>query len=207
MCWMTLRHGNDALAYGIIDIEDHEKTNGHSWGYAFARDGEIHVENGVGTIPRDTMRIPAVDNAIVHTRFATTGRIDVTNAHPFRIVHDGEVVAALAHNGTWQGAPRHERFSDTWMMARFFEQKLDETNGDFELALALTTDVCGETLTVLRRDGTGYVYAGRFSITHDGNGVVASSGHERLREGLYRMDTDGELTQIEPEQQKITEYQ
>ena len=205
MCWMTLRRQNDALAHGIIDIADHEQSNGHSWGYAFAEDGEIHVEKGVGTIPRNKLMVPAVDNAIVHTRFATTGAVNETNAHPFRIVHGGETVAALAHNGTWHGAPRHEKYSDTWMMARLFEQNLNETD-DFEQALLETTDRCGETLTVLRQDGTGYVYAGRFSITHDGNGVVASSGHDPLTEGLYRLETDGEFVEVEPEQRTIAEY-
>ena len=207
MCWMTLQQKTDALARSIVDTNPHEHGNGHSWGYAYAHDGEIHIEKGTGTIP-ETVDVPVTQNAIVHTRFATRGEVNRVNAHPFGIIYDGDVVAALAHNGTWLGAPRSDKYSDTWMMARLLERNLNFRDGDFEAALADTVDTTGETVVVLSADGTGYVHAGRFSITHNQNGVVASSGYDELSAGLYRFPEQGELTLIEEgaEQETIRTY-
>lgn len=182
MCWMTARKEYDALAMGIIATKPHEEQNGHSWGYAYAEDGEIHIRKGVGEIP-DDLDVPLVDNAIVHTRFATRGEVNKENAHPYAVEYDGEVIAALAHNGTWVQAPKAEGKSDTWMMARYFELLLRENDGDFETALKELTEKVGETIVVLHRDGTVYGYSGRFMITASDDGVIASSGHDVMHSG------------------------
>lgn len=206
---MTIRHERDALAKGLINVQDAEKTSGgHSWGYAFVEDGEFTVEHGIGEIPA-MFKIPVTDNALVHTRMATQGEINITNAHPFEITdEDDNVVAMLAHNGTWHGSPDHDLYSDTWFMARALESYVRD-EPDFETALELLTDHVGETVVVLHESGSAYVYSGRFEITREGS-VVQSSGLESIKTGrIERIDPDGSVTAISESagrNHKITRY-
>lgn len=210
MCWMTIRREHDAAAEAVCAVAEHERTNGHSWGYAWIENGEIVIRKGVGDTP-DDLEVPVTDVALGHTRLATTGLVNVSNAHPFPIHRDGEVVAALGHNGTWYGAPNHETHSDTFMMARLFEM-LIEDHEDFEAAMQELVERCGETITVLHRSGDAYVYSGRFPITRTGK-VAASSGLDQsIPDGeILKFDSAGftvpirEATQTRFEQFRISD--
>lgn len=197
MCWMSIRREEDALARGIIETRRGEEiSGGHSWGYAYVDDGEIVTEHGLGNIPED-LHIPVVDNALVHTRYATKGNITIENSHPFEIRgEDGEVVAAMGHNGTWYEAPDHKRFSDTWFMGRLLEHNVEKED-TFEEAVVETADECGETMVILHRSGRMYIYSGRFRITRT-DSVVQSSGYEEIPTGeILVIDEDGDVDEID----------
>lgn len=198
MCWMTLRHEPDALAAGIISTRVGEsEAGGDSWGYAYVDEsGELQIHKRVGRMP-ESIDVPVVDKALVHTRLTTTGRINHTNAHPMAIKdNDGETIAAVAHNGTWRDAPDHEFFSDTWHMARVME-RFYQNGMSFRSAFEKTADKCGETMIALTRENVGYVYAGRFSI-HKKGAKFQSSGYEnRVNSGdIFRIGADGETEKI-----------
>lgn len=171
MCWMTVRTGADALTGVLDDLEPQEELNGHSWGVAYVRDGELVVEKGVGEVPRwefaDLERDGSVTAAMAHTRFATRGLVCTANAHPFPITDDdGEIVAALAHNGTWREAPDDDFHADSYWMARDLEQRYRaDPDAPFADHVQATGDRTGETFIALRNDGVGFVYSGRYTIT------------------------------------------
>ena len=196
---MTLRQEHDALASGIAETKEGELySGGHSWGYAYVdKNGELQIHKEVGTIP-ETVDIPVTDNALVHTRLTTRGKINYTNAHPMRIADNNDnVVAAMAHNGTWQQSPQHDWFSDTWHMARIMELNYIQT-GDFEKAFIETADQCSETIVALTANGVGYVYAGRFSIYQEDSIFQSTNCDKLVRSGhVKRIDTDGNVELVD----------
>jgi len=186
MCWMDIRRSDDALAGAIRSVREHEGSNGHSWGWAAAVDGEIVIEKGVGELP-ETGYVPAAEAALCHTRFATKGEITPGNAHPFAVEVEGETVAALAHNGTWYEAPDIRDWSDSRCMARILQMSL-ENGTHFPAAFRALGEMTGETIIALHRDGTCWVHSGRFPITREGD-VVSSSGRaEDLATGVHTVE-------------------
>lgn len=183
MCWMAVHRGDGALTNALEGCREHEHAHGgDSWGYAVARDGRIYIEKDVGAVP-DGVDSGGVDAALAHTRLATKGEVSERNAHPFAVRDEaGEVVAALAHNGTWYGAPTRDGRCDSYYIARVLEEYLQDDDLDFEQAVRRTGDHTGETITVLRRDGSAYAYSGRMGIT-SGDGWIRSSGGEHISTG------------------------
>lgn len=192
MCWMSIRTGDDALGHAVREVQRVRHIHRHSWGVAWVEDGEIHIEKGVGTMPTD-LDVPDVDVGMAHARLATRGLVCEENAHPFAIRKDGEVVAALAHNGTWLDAPDAGYLSDSYVMARYLEELLKHFS--FETALEEMTDRVGETVIVLHRSGAAYAYSGRYDITC--NEQAAQS------DGLRTTIPTGELVELDDDDQSV----
>jgi glutamine phosphoribosylpyrophosphate amidotransferase len=179
----------DAVGDAVRALRHGEReSGGDSWGLAIPTDEGLAIETGLGRMPGNIDAVAAGYDATValgHTRLATRGGVTLENAHPFAVRNtDGETVAALAHNGTWYGAPASER-ADSYYIARLVES-FYTAGHDLERAVREAGDVTGETLLVLDREGTGYVHAGRFEITDTG-GDIASSGGMPIAEGEVRV--------------------
>lgn len=181
MCWMSLYSGADGIEKALRACRENEQeSGGHSWGYAVATaDEELHLGHGLGTLPPFAPEMAGDGEpvaALAHTRFATRGDITLANAHPFPVENrDGEVVAALAHNGTWYDAPDDGDRCDSWYLARVLESVLTEDR-PFREAVRMAGKRTGQTIAVLHRDGTGCVYSGRFGITGETDGLRSSGG-------------------------------
>lgn len=191
MCWMAMEHSDDgnAVRKAMRKVREHqERSGGHAWGYA-VWDGDLTIHKQAGRLP-PFPDWPDGHLAIGHTRFSTRGNtFDPRNAHPFGVEKDGELVAALTHNGTWLDAPHHEWKSDTYLMAEYLETEV-QTN-PIDDAVKSLAEKTGETFLVLTNEGTGYVHSGRFEITADPiEPAIASSGHRPIR--------DGDIFKLEP---------
>jgi len=182
---MAIYRGENAAVDAMQACTENElKSGGHSWGLAFPAGGELVIVKAVGEIPEAAVNLaPGAEVALAHTRMATRGEVCLENAHPFAVKDvDGEVVAALAHNGTWYGAPENGAGRcDSYYIARLLEDLLIPER-DFREAVRLAGEVTGETITVLHRDGTGYVYSGRYGVT-EGDGCVKSTGGTPIPDG------------------------
>lgn len=182
MCWMTIRRDDAPLASGIEACKRHEShAGGHSWGYAISDGVKIETFKQTGVIDRFKMS-PEAEVALVHTRMATRGNITRENAHPFRLEWDDRA-AALAHNGTWYGAPDDGR-ADSYHMARELEDRL-RSGYELRRAIRVVGALTGETFIVLTDTGRALVHSGRFGITiNDAGDVVASSDQDNpIRDG------------------------
>lgn len=196
MCWMTVRHEDDALAKGLIETRQAEKhSGGHSWGYAYYKSGNLVINRELGTMPEDFGNVPVADVALVHTRLGTRGMRHEINAHPFSVLDsNGQLAGVIAHNGTWYQAPNHEFYSDTWFIRQKMEEFMDDTDS-FQESFIATAEETGETLIGLTADGVGYAYSGRFDIKQDDNIIQSSGVPSRILKGqVVKTTHDGAET-------------
>lgn len=192
---MAARSGSGAVRDAVRAVRYHEQlSGGDSWGWAAVSDGELIYETGMGYVPNE-LSVPekAADAqlAIAHTRAATCGKVTKKNAHPFPIEdRNGEEVAALCHNGTWQEAPvdHNSERCDSYYIARDLEERLIDLEDDFavespvEQAVMETGNHVGETFLLIHRDGRVFAYSGRYKITMQGD-AIQSSGFGRIPTG------------------------
>lgn len=195
MCWMTAVRGENALERALENIRSNEQVSGgHSWGFAVPTPDGLTLQHGIGMVPpegevpmpaelQDVPEDETPEVALAHTRFATRGSITTKNAHPFPVYAnegDGEMVAALAHNGTWREAPASPSgYCDSYYIARALEQML--VHHPLEDAVRMVGDRIGETILVLGVDGPAYVYSGRYKITASTDlGEIRSTGLDEI---------------------------
>lgn len=182
MCWLTIQRdagAGDAAAEAVAACAAWQsERGGDSWGVAWVADGELTMRHGVGWIrPGDVEELRAIDTdiAVGHTRYATRGDVDERNAHPFAVRDEsGETVAAVAHNGTWDGAPDTDR-ADSYYIARMIESFV-RAGVDVATALQSAGDATGQTLAVVTRDGRGLTYAGERRVTELTHSVRSTGG-------------------------------
>lgn len=102
-------------------------SNKDGIGISYARQGERPViHKGFANVKKlmrvlDISNITPEHNLVVHFRFATHGKKDQGNCHPFPLCSSFEDMRLLhcsadctiAHNGVFSGMPQSEKFSDT----------------------------------------------------------------------------------------------
>lgn len=180
---MTIRRDDAPLATGIDRCKDHERSSGgHSWGYAISDGEKLELFKQTGTIDEFKMS-PEAEAALVHTRLATRGEITQQNAHPFLVEWEGHSIqygrvtrtAALAHNGTWYGAPTEgTNRCDSYFIAQHLQDQL-RSGLRIDEAIEATGAHTGETFVVLTDDARCFAHSGRFDITK-GDDAIQSSG-------------------------------
>lgn len=116
-----------------------------SWGVAVYASNAVYVEKKAGKISdiKTLKNFPKSSTAIAHTRWATTGAVTDTNAHPH---YASDKSFALAHNGIVENyqelrtelKKKGYKFisqTDTEVIVRLIEEKRKKTN-DLKIAVA-----------------------------------------------------------------------
>lgn len=97
MCVILIGRVSEVLK---IDLQSAWNCNPHGAGYAIqGKDRKVIVEKGIMTFPDLLSSLKSLDRRekiVLHLRYATHGKIDRSNCHPFKIGKTGEV---LFHNG------------------------------------------------------------------------------------------------------------
>jgi predicted glutamine amidotransferase len=100
-------------------MKDAYDDNPHGWGIMWAENGRIWAVKG---LRRDSMirNVRKVKGKpfVLHTRWATHGKIGVSNCHPFKVTDD----LWLAHNGVLKIDCPKKEMSDTWHFAQALKQ-------------------------------------------------------------------------------------
>jgi len=154
-------------------------------GYAFVREGKIHIRKGFQSahalIKDLRAHFPEDAPGIIHFRLATHGPRDKVNAHPFplsrhkptfRITRGAVNVPVLAHNGVFSLSPP-KGMSDTayvaWTLAPF-RNKLRSR----DYARMLNVMFAGNKVAILFPDGEIWMW-GTFSSVEGTEGLWASN--------------------------------
>lgn len=157
MCLIV--HNPDGVAFPTSVLRRGIKDNPDGWGIMGAGSGRVRIEKGFGTSSffktLDTFR----GACTIHFRWATHGKINLDNAHPFRILR-GKY--ALMHNGVLDIPRRDLSKSDTWHFARDFVQPILANKPDWfgsEYLSAMLGALIGplNKLVIMRNDGASMV--------------------------------------------------
>jgi len=98
-------------------------TNQDSWGLAWADGGKLRIVKGFGydTLIEAYRKVAGLPH-MLHFRYATSGKIDQENAHPFQLSEG----VAFAHNGVLPVERTNLEMSDTWHYVQLLKPILDE---------------------------------------------------------------------------------
>lgn len=110
--------------------ENGHLQNNDSWGFAAVVDGQIVTRCGIGNFAefRESFEPYADKQALIHFRWATHGRKDESNCHPF-MVSD---TLAVIHNGVIRiKCDENPAMSDTWHFNELVLKPMYERDPDF----------------------------------------------------------------------------
>lgn len=98
MCGIFAYFGAETDAGKVVfeGLRELEYRGYDSWGVAVSSDGAAAMERKLGKLPADGPSLPPSGLGIGHTRWATTGRVTIPNAHP-HMLRGGKL--AIVHNG------------------------------------------------------------------------------------------------------------
>lgn len=153
--------------------EQGHAQNDDSWGFAAVVDGKIVTRCGIGryTEFRDAFEPFADRQAIIHFRWATHGKKDEANCHPFMVADD----LAVIHNGVIGikcnvNADR----SDTWHFNELILKPMHSRDPDFysrsDVVFSQELAHKGSKFAFLRADGD-------WQIWNVEDGVWEADGH------------------------------
>ena len=159
-----------------------------SWGVAVLDENEISVKKQVGIVAKDRPTLPEATVGIGHTRWATHGKVSVSNAHPH---YASDKSFVLAHNGIVENAEqlrsrlKKDRYkfiteTDTETIVRLVEKKR-KTGRSLEEAVRLAFKELAGRNTVIVLADNGDIVAARdgsplvLGISKDGKELYFSS--------------------------------
>lgn len=166
---------------------------GHSWG--FCADGKI--QRGLGDITPHTKHFHKKRRLLAHTRYASTGKVTVKNAHPFHIdkvigAHNGVIMNHEAMNRRYQLDFQVDSQHIFYHLAHNLD--FDELEGWGAIEWFYTTRPERIYLCKL----TSNAALGIARCTRVANGIVWSSDQNHLTAALKAAAIEFELIQVDP---------
>ena len=156
----------EAYRYGF-------ESNDHGAGFAAVVNGKLVVEKGFFKFKKfwKAFEPYAECAALVHFRFATHGKRDEANCHPFMVADD----LAMIHNGVLPICTKSDKDkSDTWHYVESVLKPLYELTPEFyrhdAIAYLGSAAISGSKFAFLRDDGD-------FAIWNEEAGVWTQDGH------------------------------
>lgn len=154
----TRREAADAVMEGLrrLDYRGYD-----SWGVAVLNGHEIEVKKQVGVVAKTPLSLRG-NIGIGHTRWATHGKVNKTNAHPH---YASDKSFALAHNGIVENVVElkarliekgytFETETDTETIVRLVEDKKKKTKTLSDAVRVAFKELAGRnTIIVLAKDG------------------------------------------------------
>jgi len=168
------------------------KNNPDGSGYAFYRDGQVHIKKGFMSfekMKKDLVidKIKTSENAIYHFRFATHGLMDGGNCHPFPLSSSKRMLRkkyldtdiAVAHNGQFHDMPDDDVLSDTMKYIKLylsFDNIVNNIRG--KEVEKMLKERCGNSSRLVFLDSIGIQMVGTWQKV---GGLYYSNGGYRAR--------------------------
>lgn len=155
-----------------------------SWGIAIQAENQIYTNKNVGSIGTiSSLDLPESHIGIGHTRWATCGKVNKTNAHPH---FSSDKTFILAHNGIVENFKilkksliekgySFETQTDTEVIVRLIESKLKE-EPKFQEAIKLAfLDLAGRNTIIILKKDSKEIFAAR-----NGSPLVIGLGKDEI---------------------------
>lgn len=192
-----------------IDIPSEEtldscfSSNRDGIGFSYAlQDGKVTISKGYANVKKlikmlNTHEVTKEHNLIIHFRFATHGKKDPGNCHPFPLspsfddmrLLDCTCGTAIAHNGVFSGVQAHPDHSDTMkFIGGVLAQPEIIDNLDSKAVKELIRGYCGYSSKLAFLKSSGLKLIGDFEL----NAGVYYSNSQYKKWGNYKNDWDND---------------
>ena len=187
MCGIVGYIGNNAIKNTITGLKNLEYRGYDSSGIAYIKNNNIIIKKEVGRIDNLLTNLDydnSVNIAIAHTRWATHGEANKTNAHPHKV---GKIT--LVHNGIIENYEKLKENltdynfisnTDTEVIAALIDKLYNKYN-DMKLVLSKITNLLkgSYALAIINDDITDKIFAIRkdspLIVGYDNNKVIIAS--------------------------------
>ena len=130
MCIIIVKPKGKSVPENILRVA--AQRNPDLCGVAILDGEQFHVQRGLTIEELLAVDVPVDTSAVYHFRFATHGRVNIHNSHPFPLFDETltdspkfYTDAALVHNGIIKGTGANKQFSDTFRTVEKINKHFD----------------------------------------------------------------------------------
>lgn len=183
------------ITFSFREWKHRGRTNRHGYGFAYWNGGALRVVKEASSLfdsnPADTERVTAAQSRVFlgHVRYATVGRLDGSNTHPFAAPALGRSFA-FAHNGTVRQVKTRE------LRDRRPDGDTDSEHAFLWLLDALENEPADVSPPRLKQLADGLRTLGRFNFLMSDGGTLWAYADNSLHFIERRPPYGGELVRL-----------